>query len=93
MLFWRASLQVVFKLFFNEVKPKNYIAMKRNLVLIAESNASEAIKAYNEEIHASNWMDEVDQDEIYAAIDSPEFKAYMAILGLDEQEGICRKAV
>lgn len=65
--------------------------MKRNLVLIAQSNASEAIKAYNEEIHTSNWMDDVDQDAIYAEIDSPEFRAYMAILGLDEQNGKCRK--
>lgn len=66
--------------------------MNRNLVLIAESNASEAIKAYNDEIHASNWMDEVDQDDIYAQIGSPEFKAYLAILGLDEPEVICRNA-
>ena len=67
--------------------------MKRNLVLIAESNASEAIKAYNDEIHTRNWMDEVDQDEIYTQLGSPEFKAYMEILGLDEPEDICRKAV
>ncbi len=66
--------------------------MKRNLILIAERNASEAINAYNHEIQSKDWMNEVDEDEIYASINSPEFRAYMEILGLDATDN-CRQAV
>lgn len=60
--------------------------MKNNMELIAKGNAGQAITAYAEEANLCGWTDNVNEDGIYAELDSPEFKAYMAILGLEEQK-------
>ena len=61
--------------------------MSENLDLIANGNAGQALKAYAEESALRGWMDDVNEDDIYAELGSPEFAAFMAILGLDGPQG------
>lgn len=61
--------------------------MSKNMDLIANGNAGQAVKAYAEEANLRGWMDDVNEDDIYAELGSAEFAAYMAILGLDEPQG------
>lgn len=60
-------------------------AMNNNMVLIAQGNACEAVKAYGQDIQTRSWMEEVNEEDIYAEISSPEFSAYLAILGIDNK--------
>lgn len=61
--------------------------MKKEMTMIANGNFTDAIKEYKNICASCSWMDEVNEDDIYAEIATAEFQHFLAACGIDESNG------
>lgn len=58
--------------------------MKKEMTMIANGNFNDAIKEYKNISASRSWMDEVNEDDIYAEIATAEFQRFLAACGIED---------